>query len=49
MKGIYQVEGDTLRIAIGKREFPTKLTTKEGDGAVVAIFKREGGAAKEKE
>jgi RNA polymerase sigma factor (sigma-70 family) len=47
VNGIYKIEGDTLMIAMGKRELPTKFTTTEGDGVVVAVFKREG-AAKEK-
>jgi RNA polymerase sigma factor (sigma-70 family) len=42
MKAIYKIDGDTLTVAIGKKELPTKFTTKAGDGVFVAVFKREG-------
>ena len=42
MEAIYKVEGDTLTIAIGKKGLPTEFKTKEGDGVVVVVFKREG-------
>jgi uncharacterized protein (TIGR03067 family) len=45
-KAIYKIDGDTLTLAMGKKDLPTKFTTKEGDGVVVFVFKREGGAKK---
>jgi RNA polymerase sigma factor (sigma-70 family) len=46
MKAIYKIDGDTLTLAVGKKDLPTKFTTKEGDGVLVVVFKREGGAKK---
>jgi uncharacterized protein (TIGR03067 family) len=43
-RAIYQIEGDSLRIAIGKSELPRTFTTREGDGVLVSVFKREGRA-----
>ncbi len=42
MKALYKVEGATLTIAIGKKELPSEFKTKDGDGVVVVVFKREG-------
>jgi uncharacterized protein (TIGR03067 family) len=42
-KGIYQLEGDTLKIAHGETgdPRPKDFTTKEGDQVTVVVFKRE--------
>jgi RNA polymerase sigma factor (sigma-70 family) len=41
---IYKIEGDTLTVAIGKKELPTEFKTQEGNGVIVVVFKREGKA-----
>jgi uncharacterized protein (TIGR03067 family) len=41
-KGIYSLEGDTLKIALGEKGArPTEFATKAGDDVVVVICKRE--------
>jgi RNA polymerase sigma factor (sigma-70 family) len=42
VEAIYKVKGDVLTLAIGKKGLPTEFKTKEGDGVLVAVFKREG-------
>jgi RNA polymerase sigma-70 factor (ECF subfamily) len=43
-KAIYEIEADFLTIAQGREELPTEFKTKEGDGVVVSVLKREGAA-----
>jgi RNA polymerase sigma-70 factor (ECF subfamily) len=42
VKGIYKIEGDLFTLAVGPNGLPATLKTKEGDGVLVAVFKREG-------
>jgi RNA polymerase sigma factor (sigma-70 family) len=46
-KVIYKIEGNSLTIAQGREGLPTEFKTKEGDGVIMTVLKREG-AAKEK-
>jgi uncharacterized protein (TIGR03067 family) len=43
VKGIYTIQGDTLKVCCVPEggERPTEMTTKEGEGAVLIVYRRE--------
>jgi RNA polymerase sigma factor (sigma-70 family) len=41
-KAICKIEADSLRIAQGREGLPTEFKTKEGDGVITTVLKREG-------
>jgi hypothetical protein len=43
-KAIYKIEANSLTIAIRGKGLPTGFKTKEGDGVLVTVLKREGRA-----
>jgi hypothetical protein len=45
---VTEFRGLTLTVAIGKKELPTKFTSKAGDGVFVVVFKHEGASKDEK-
>jgi uncharacterized protein (TIGR03067 family) len=45
-KAIYKIEADSLTIAQRREGLPTEFKTKEGDGVIIAVLKREGAAKK---
>jgi RNA polymerase sigma factor (sigma-70 family) len=43
-KAIYKIEGNSLTIAARREGLPTEFKTREGDGVLVTVLKREGRA-----
>jgi uncharacterized protein (TIGR03067 family) len=43
-KAIYKIEANSFTIAVGREGLPTEFKTKEGDGVLVTVLKREGRA-----
>jgi RNA polymerase sigma factor (sigma-70 family) len=44
---IYKIEADSLTMAVGKEGLPTQFKTKEGDGVLTTVLKREGAPKKQ--
>jgi uncharacterized protein (TIGR03067 family) len=45
-KAIYKIEANSLTIAVGREGLPTEFKTKEGDGVLMTVLKREGAPKK---